>query len=89
MLEHELIQSTCCRNLGPVGARAGFCVRMRVPNCHGTRLAHYDGADVTVDGEFFGHERNRFAIRNELYTLEQLREETRRRPPSSAHRPGS
>ena len=45
----------------------------------GTRRSHNDGADVTVDREFFGHERNRFAIRNEVYTLEQLREETRRR----------
>jgi len=75
MLEHQLIQSSGFRNLGPVGARTGFAVRLRVPNYHGTRLSHFDGADVTVDGEFFGHERNRFAIRDELYTLEELREE--------------
>jgi len=79
MLEHQLIQGTGFRNLGPVGARTGFCFRIRVPNYHGTRLSHFDGADVTVDGDFFGNERNRFAIRDEVYTLEQLREETRAR----------
>lgn len=76
MLEHQLIQSTGFRNLGPAGARTGFAVRLRLPNYHGTRLSHFDGADITVDGEFFGHERNRFAIRNEVYTLAELREET-------------
>ena len=79
MLEHQLIQSTGFRNLGLSGARTGFAVRLRVPNYHGTRLSHFDGADVTVDGEFFGYEKNRFAIRNEVYTLEQLREETQAR----------
>lgn len=76
MLEHELIQGTGFRNVGPVGARTGFGVRLRVPNYHGTRLSHFDGADVTVDGEFFGHERNAFEFRGKVYTLEQLREET-------------
>ena len=79
MLEHQLIQSSGFRNLGPAGARTGFAFRIRVPNYHGTRLSHFDGADVTVDGEFFGHERNRFAIRDEVYTLEELREETKAR----------
>lgn len=79
MLEHQLIQSTGFRNFGPVGAREGFAVRLRLPNYHGTRLSMLDGFDVTVDGEFFGHERNRLAIRDEVYTLAELREETARR----------
>jgi len=77
MLEHQLIQSTGFRNFGPVGARQGFAVRLRLPNYHGTRLSHFDGADVTVDGEFFSHEKNRFAIRDEVYTLAEMREQTK------------
>ena len=76
MLEHQLIQSTGFRNFGPEGAREGFAVRVRIPNYHGTRLSHFDGFDVTVDGEFFGHEKNRLAIRDEVYTLDELREAT-------------
>jgi hypothetical protein len=79
MLEHELIQGTGFRNIGPAGARTGFAVRLRVPNYHGTRLSHFDGADVIVDGERFGYERNRFEFKGRVYTLEQLREETETR----------
>lgn len=79
MLEHQLIQSTGFRNFGPANARQGFAIRLRVPNYHGTRLSHFDGFDVTVDGEFFGHEKNRFAIRDEVYTLAELREQTEAR----------
>jgi Domain of unknown function (DUF6379) len=43
MLEHQLIQSTGFRNFGPVGAREGFAVRIRIPNYHGTRLSQLDG----------------------------------------------
>lgn len=76
MLEHQLIQSTGFRNFGPVGAREGFAVRVRIPNYHGTRLSQLDGFTVTVDGEVFPFEQNRLVIRNEAYTLEELREET-------------
>lgn len=76
MLEHQLIQSTGFRNFGPVGAREGFAVRIRIPNYHGTRLSQLDGFTVTVDGEVFGYEQNRLGIRDEVYTLEELREET-------------
>ena len=76
MLEHQLIQSTGFRNFGPVGAREGFAIRIRIPNYHGTRLSLLDGFDVTVDGEYFDHEINRFGIRNEVYTMAQMREET-------------
>ena len=79
MLEHQLIQSTGFRNLGREGEREGFAVRVRIPNYHGTRLSHFDGFDVTVDGEFFGYEKNRLAIRDEVYTLDELREATDRR----------
>jgi hypothetical protein len=76
MLEHQLIQSTGFRNIGTVGARTGFAVRIRIPNYHGTRLSQLDGFTVTVDGEVFAFAANRLAIRDEVYTLEQLREET-------------
>lgn len=76
MLEHQLIQSSGFRNVGPVGAREGFAVRLRLPNYHGTRLSLFDGVDVTVDGEFFPREKNRFAIHDQIYTLEQLRAQT-------------
>ena len=79
MLERNLIQSTGFRNTGPVGGRDGFAVRLRMPNYHGTRLSLIDGVDVTVDGEFFSHETNRLAIRDEIYTLAELREQTRAR----------
>lgn len=76
MLERNLIQSTGFRNTGPAGARDGFAVRLRLPNYHGMRLSQLDGVDVTVDGETFGHELNRLAIRDEVYTLSELREAT-------------
>lgn len=79
MLEHQLIQSTGFRNFGPEDARDGFAVRIRIPNYHGTRLSHFDGFNVTVDGEFFAKENNRLAIRDEVYTLDELREATDRR----------
>ena len=79
MLEHQLIQSTGFRNFGPEGARQGFAVRLRLPNYHGTRLSLFEGVDVTVDGEFFSREKNRFAIRDEVYTLEELRAQTQAR----------
>jgi hypothetical protein len=79
MLEYQLIQSTGFRNLGPVGARQGFEVRLRLPNYHGTRLSIFDGADVTVDGEFFPREKNRFRIRDEVYTLDEMRRQTQSR----------
>ena len=79
MLERNLLQSTGFRNFGPVGAREGFEVRLRLPNYHGTRLSLLDGVDVTVDGEVFGYEDNRLALRDEVYTLDQLREETEAR----------
>ena len=79
MLERNLIQSTGFRNTGPAGARDGFEIRLRMPNYHGTRLSLLDGFDVTVDGEFYGHEQNRLAIRDDVYTLDQLREETEAR----------
>lgn len=78
-MEHQLIQSTGFRNFGPRGTRQGFAVRLRIPNYHGTRLSQMDGVDVTVDGEFFSYESNRFAIRDEVYTLAQMREETKAR----------
>ena len=56
MFEHQLIQATGFRNHGPVGARDGFEIRLRVPNYRGMRLSLLDGIDVTVDGEFFSHE---------------------------------
>lgn len=79
MLERDLIQSTGFRNYGPLGAREGFEVRLRLPNYHGTRLSLIDGFDVTVDGEAFGHESNRLTVGNQIYTLEQMREETEAR----------
>lgn len=77
MLEHQLIQSTGFRNFGPVGAREGFAIRIRIriPNYHGTRLSQLDGFDVTVDGVFYDHEINRFGIRDEVYTMAEMREE--------------
>lgn len=75
MLEHQLIQSTGFRNFGPVGAREGFAVRIRIPNYHGTRLSHLDGFSVTVDGELFSYENNHLSIRDEVYTLAEMREE--------------
>lgn len=79
MLEHQLIQSTGFHNFGPVGAREGFAVRVRIPNYHGTRLSQLDGFDVIVDGEYFDHEDNRFGIRDEVYTMAEMREETEAR----------
>ncbi len=79
MLEHQLIQSTGFRNFGPVGARQGFEVRLRLPNYHGTRLSLFDGADVRLGDEVFPREKNRFRLGETVYTLEQVRQETQAR----------
>jgi hypothetical protein len=79
MLERNLIQSTGFRNFGPLDAREGFEVRLRLPNYHGTRLSLLDGVDVTVDGHFFSHEKNRLLVGGEIYTLDELREQTEAR----------
>lgn len=76
MVEHQLIQSTGFRNFGPVGARQGFEVRLRLPNYHGTRLSLFDGADVRLGGEVFPREKNLFRLGDAVYTLEQMRQET-------------
>jgi len=79
MLERSLIQSTGFRNTGPAGARDGFEIAATVSVLVGDEGRSLDGFDVTVDGEHFGHEQNRLAIRDEVYTLDALREETEAR----------
>ncbi|NKI98829.1 hypothetical protein FHW92_000875 [Novosphingobium sp. SG707] len=76
MYEFQLIQSTGFRNHGPQGARDGFELRLRLPNYRGMRLSLLDGIDVTVDGEFFGHEVNSLILHGKTYDLEDMRKAT-------------
>lgn len=53
MLERSHIQSSGFANVGPVGQRTGFRVRMRQPNYRGGRISLIEGIDISVDGETF------------------------------------
>jgi hypothetical protein len=81
MLERTLVQSTGFRNTGAQGARTGFEFRLRLPSYRGLRASLVDGVDVTVDGEDFGHEVNRYQIGHDEFSLSQLREATDTRWP--------
>ena len=76
MFEHQLIQATGFRNHGPVGARDGFEIRLRVPNYRGMRLSLLDGVDVTVDGEFFSHEITSLMLGGATFDLAAMRAAT-------------
>jgi hypothetical protein len=74
MLERTLVQSTGFRNIGAEGARTGFEFRLRLPSYRGLRASLVDGVDVTVDGERFPCEDNRYAIAGQELTIDGLRD---------------
>jgi hypothetical protein len=74
MLERTLVQTTGFRNVGPEGHRSGFEFRLRLPNYRGMRASLFDGVDVTVDGERFGFESNRYVVGGHEYKLPTLRD---------------
>lgn len=74
MLERTLVQSTGFRNVGAEGGRTGFEFRLRLPSYRGLRASLVDGVDVTVDGEQFGCEGNRYVLGGDEFTLDQLRD---------------
>jgi hypothetical protein len=74
MLERNLVQSSGFRNTGPEAARTGFEFRLRLPSYRGLRASLVDGVDVSVDGEKFGFEANRYSLGGREFTLSQLRE---------------
>ena len=76
MLERSPIQSSGFSNLGPEGARTGFCLRVRQPNYRGLRLSLVEGISATVDGEIFPAARNRFRLGERTYTLAELEADT-------------
>lgn len=67
MLERNHIQTSGFSNIGPQGARTGFRIRLRQPNYRGTRVSLVEGIDVTVDGERFPSQENRFLIDGREY----------------------
>lgn len=74
MLERHLVQSVGFRNTGPVEARTGFEIRLRLPSYRGLRASLIDGVDVTVDGERFDHADNQLVIGGQVLDLAALRE---------------
>ncbi len=72
MLERSHVQSSGFANVGPAGKRSGFRIRMRQPNYRGTRLSLVEGVDVTVDGEAFPADRNRYVIEGREYSRTEL-----------------
>ncbi|MEY4760700.1 MAG: hypothetical protein RLZZ200_556 [Pseudomonadota bacterium] len=77
MFEHQMIQATGFANHGPVGARDGVDIRLRVPNYRGMRLSLLDGVEVTLDGVKYGYETNLFEYRGQVHDLASLRAATR------------
>ncbi|CAN7445714.1 C-glycoside deglycosidase beta subunit domain-containing protein [Massilia sp. LjRoot122] len=74
MLERTLVQSTGFRNVGAEGARTGFEFRLRLPSYRGLRASLVDGVDVTVNGERFSCEDNRYALADRELSIGQLRD---------------
>jgi hypothetical protein len=76
MLERTHIQSTGFRNVGPVGARTGFEVRLRQANYRASRLSLIEGVDITIDGTLYPAEHNVLRVGGKEYTLPELNEAT-------------
>lgn len=76
MLERSHIQSTGFRNIGPVGARTGFEVRIRQPNYRSSRLSLIEGVDLVVDGVEFPAELSRIRVGDREYSHAEMAEET-------------
>lgn len=74
MLERTLVQSTGFRNIGAPGGRTGFEFRLRLPSYRGLRASLVDGVDVSVDGEHFACDGNRYVLGADEFTLDQLRD---------------
>lgn len=72
MLERSHIQSTGFRNVGPVGARTGFELRLRQANYRGTRLSLIEGVAITVDGVLYPAAHNLVRIDGRVYTPAEL-----------------
>ena len=72
MLERTHIQSSGFDNVGPIGERTGFKVRVRQPNYRGMRVSLLEGIDVTVDGERFPAEGNCIQIDGRAYRHDEL-----------------
>jgi hypothetical protein len=72
MLERSHIQSSGFGNLPTEGGRQGFRVRIRQPNYRGTRVSLLEGIEVTVDGERFAAEDNRYVIDGREYAHADL-----------------
>lgn len=72
MLERTHIQSTGFRNVGPVGARTGFEVRLRQANYRSSRLSLIEGVDITVDGVLYPAEQNLFRLGDKVYSHAEM-----------------
>lgn len=79
MLERTHIQSTGFRNVGPVGARTGFEVRLRQANYRSSRLSLIEGVEITVDGVTYPAEHNLFRLGDKVYTHADMAAETETR----------
>jgi hypothetical protein len=76
MLERSHVQSTGFRNVGPVGARTGFEVRIRQPNYRGTRISLIEGVDLKVDGVEYPAEQSRIRIGAREFSFSEMATET-------------
>jgi Domain of unknown function (DUF6379) len=72
VLERSHVQSTGFRNVGPVGARTGFEVRIRQPNYRGTRLSLIEGVDLTIDGIEYAAETSRIRVGDREYSHAEM-----------------
>lgn len=74
MLERTLVQSTGFRNVGAEGQRTGFEFRLRLPSYRGLCASLVDGVDVSVDGERFSCEDNRYLLAGRELSIDELRD---------------
>ncbi len=79
MLERTHIQSAGFRNVGPVGARSGFEVRLRQANYRSSRLSLIEGVDITIDGVTYPGEQSRIRLGDREYTHAEMAAETQTR----------
>lgn len=76
MLEEQLIQTAGFRNVGPVGARTGFQLRVRSPYYRGLWANLIEKPTVVVDDEEFDGEHIRWGLPGGDYSFAALQEST-------------
>lgn len=79
MFDKYILCEGSLANVSEDGHVSGFRVDVRIAYYRGLNLSMVEGFDLTVDGEFFPRESNRFFLRGKTYTLDEMETEYKER----------